>query len=122
MNSSDFSKVGRWLDSRKENTLKRLYARLAEQNAAIAQKKAALAESRLGLDREKFCFNAARQALIHFAELAKIARNRTADDEAKIKAAADLLFQPAPKIPANSAISVQSTSQQQPSRTGEPNS
>ena len=88
----------------------------------FAQKKAALAESRLGLDREKFCFNAARQALIHFAELAKIARNRTADDEAKIKAAADLLFQPAPKIPANSAISVQSTSQQQPSRTGEPNS
>ena len=94
MNSSDFSKVGHWLESRKEQMYKRYHIHIAEQNAAIAQRKATLAERRLEFDFQKFRFNAARMALVHFAELAKIARNRNADDEAKIKAAADLLFQP----------------------------
>ena len=94
MDSSDFSKVGHWLESRKDQMYKRFHIHIAEQNAAIAQRKATLAERRLEFDFQKFRFNAARMALVHFAELAKIARNRNADDEAKIKAAADLLFQP----------------------------
>lgn len=96
LNAEDFDRVGRWLDARKDEQMKRIYLRLAEHNAIVAQKRTVVAEQRLELDRDKFRFNAARQALIHFAELAKIARNRNADDEAKIKAAADLIFQPAP--------------------------
>lgn len=97
LNSSEFSKIAHWLKSRNEQAFKRSYLRIAEQNAAVAQRKATVAEHRLELDHQKFRFNAARVALIHFADLAKIARNRTLDDEAKIKAAADLLFQSAPQ-------------------------
>ena len=58
-----------------------------------------LVAQRLELDTERFRFNAARQALIHYAELAAIAKNHDKDNEDKIRAVADLLFQPAPPIP-----------------------
>ena len=106
---NSFPQLSQWVSAQEANQLKRDHIRIAEQNAAISFKKATLAERRLEFDLQKFRFNAARMALVHFAELAKIARNRNADDEAKIKAAADLLFQPGPKIAANSTIPATST-------------
>jgi len=59
MNSADFTKVSRWLDAHKDAQLKREYLRIAEHNAAIAQKKAALAEKRHLFDRDEFELNVA---------------------------------------------------------------
>ena len=103
LDPSRFGELSRWVSTQQAQELKRHYLRLAERNSTIAQRKANLAESRLELDREKFRFNAARQALIHFAALAKIAKNRGTDSEAKIKAAADLLFPSPSAHPAASA-------------------
>ena len=49
-------------------------------------------KERLGLERDKFEFNAARQALLHHDGLGKILTDDTADEEAKINAAREQLF------------------------------
>lgn len=49
-------------------------------------------QQRLGLDREKFEFNAARQALLHHDALGKILNEPGSDEEAKIQAARRQLF------------------------------
>jgi hypothetical protein len=49
-------------------------------------------KQRLSLDREKFEFNAARQALLHHDSLGKILKQGNLDDEAKIHAARQQLF------------------------------
>ena len=52
----------------------------------------ALMNRRLELDVEKFRFNAARSALIHFVELKEIAQNQQMDDEDKVRAARKKMF------------------------------
>jgi len=52
----------------------------------------ALMNRRLELDVEKFRFNAARSALIHFVELKEIAQNQEMDDEDKVRAARKKMF------------------------------
>jgi hypothetical protein len=90
MDTNSFRDVSQWITRQRDQELKRDYFSLEAQ-------KIVLARERLALDREKFRFNAARQALIHFAELALIAKSPDKDNEDKIRAVADLLFQPAPK-------------------------
>lgn len=51
-----------------------------------------LNKERLALEREKFEFNAARQALLHHDRLGKILDDRASDDEQKIYAAREQLF------------------------------
>jgi hypothetical protein len=56
-----------------------------------------LNRQRLALEREKFEFNAARQALIHHEGLGKILEAADSSDEQKIYAAREALFGKAPK-------------------------
>jgi hypothetical protein len=63
-----------------------------ERSTRIAESQLDLARQRLALERDKFEFVAARMALIHQAELAKICRATSDDDYAKILKARDLLF------------------------------
>jgi hypothetical protein len=69
---------------------------LKHRELAQREREIQLLAQRLDLDTERFRFNAARQALIHFDKLAQIVRNTDTDNEDKIRAAAALLFQPAP--------------------------
>ena len=57
-----------------------------------ADKHLDLARERLALDRARFQFNAARQALLHHDKLGEIIRDDTTDDEDKINAARRALF------------------------------
>ncbi|HEX7861120.1 MAG TPA: hypothetical protein VF773_12375 [Verrucomicrobiae bacterium] len=57
-----------------------------------AEKEFALARERLALDRERFQFNAARQALLHHDKLGEIMKDDNTDDEDKINAARRALF------------------------------
>jgi hypothetical protein len=68
--------------------------RWALKNREQAQREAQLElnKERLSLDREKFEFNAARQALLHHADLARIMQDPNSDNEDKIQAARRCLF------------------------------
>src|SRR5688500_8999699 len=57
-----------------------------------SQMDTSLARERLALERAKFEFNAAREALNHRTQLGQILANPHADDEAKIQAARERIF------------------------------
>ncbi|HEX7858842.1 MAG TPA: hypothetical protein VF773_00805 [Verrucomicrobiae bacterium] len=80
-----FKNLSRWVSTQKEHQHKAQYLRIAEDHVALARE-------RLALEREKFQFNAARQALIHHDKLGEIMRDDASDDEAKIQAAREQLF------------------------------
>ena len=61
-------------------------------NGGIAEQHLALARERLALERAKFEFNAAREALNHHATLGKIMADTNRDDEDKIQAAREMIF------------------------------
>lgn len=52
----------------------------------------AINRERLALERDKFEYNAARQALLHHDGLGGILKDKSSDDEAKINAAREQLF------------------------------
>ena len=80
-----FKELSRWITRTKTHDQKTQYLRVAEQHLALARE-------RLALEREKFEFNAARQALLHLAELTKIMQDPHSDNEDKIQAARAHLF------------------------------
>jgi hypothetical protein len=77
-NVSAFKALSRWILKQKEQQQRDHEIRIITE--------------RLALEREKFQFNAARQALLHHAELAKIMQNPATDNEDKINAAREQLF------------------------------
>jgi hypothetical protein len=80
-----FKELSRWITRTKTHDQKAQYLRIAEQHLALARE-------RLALERDKFQFNAARQALLHQAELTKIMQDPHSDNEDKIQAARAHLF------------------------------
>ena len=80
-----FKQLSRWITKNKADEHKAAYVRVAEQHLALARE-------RLALERAKFEFNAAREALIHHATLGKIMEDTTRDDEARIQAAREMIF------------------------------
>jgi hypothetical protein len=71
-------------------TLSRWVLRMRDQEHA--DQHLALARERLALERAKFEFNAAREALNHHTQLGQILADPHADDEAKIQAARERIF------------------------------
>src|SRR5687767_1923410 len=71
-------------------TLSRWVLRMRDQEHA--DQHLALARERLALERAKFEFNAAREALNHHTQLGQILTDPSADDEAKIQAARERIF------------------------------
>ena len=80
-----FKELSRWIARHKSEEHKSAYVSIAEQHLALARE-------RLALERAKFEFNAAREALNHHATLGKIMEDTTRDDEAKIQAAREMIF------------------------------
>jgi transposase len=62
---ANFKEAGRWLS-------KQPYLKIAKEHLALARQHADMEKQRLALDRKKWPFNAARQALEHHAELGEI--------------------------------------------------
>jgi hypothetical protein len=75
-----FKELNRWITKHKM-----AYVRIADQHLALACEC-------LALERARFEFNAAREALNHHAQLGQILADPHADDEAKIQAARERLF------------------------------
>ena len=78
INSKLFKALSRWV-------LKMRDQEHAEQHLALARE-------RLALERARFEFNAAREALNHHTQLGQILADPHADDEAKIHAARERIF------------------------------
>jgi hypothetical protein len=76
--NSAFKTLARW----------RLKLREQQQRERLLE----IHEQRLHLERDKFEFNAARQALLHHESLGRILKEPNSDDEAKIQAARQQLF------------------------------
>lgn len=73
-----FKALSRWALKMREHTQRELQLKLNGE--------------RLALEREKFEFNAARQALLHHEQIGRILKDRKSDDEQKINAAREHLF------------------------------
>ena len=82
---ASFKEVSRWIAQQQ-------YLKIAEEQLALARQRVDLENQRLALDREKFMFNAARQALEHHTELGAILKNDSLDTEDKINAARSVLW------------------------------
>jgi hypothetical protein len=80
-----FKELSRWITKHKAEEHKAAYVRIADQHLALARE-------RLALERAKFEFNAAREALNHHNQLGQILADPHADDEAKIHAARERIF------------------------------
>jgi hypothetical protein len=89
---ASFKEVSRWLS-------KQQYLKIAEEQLALARQRVEMEKQRLDLDREKFEFNAARQAIIHYAAIDQIATDPTTDNQDKINAVRVKLFGAAPGTP-----------------------
>jgi hypothetical protein len=76
--SGGFKALSRWLLKLREHKQRELQL--------------AINKERLALERQKFEFNAARQALLHHDRLGGILKDQSSDDEAKINAAREQLF------------------------------
>ena len=78
------------ISAKQFKTLSRWVLKVRDQEQA--EQHLALARERLALERAKFEFNAAREALNHHASLGNIMADTTRDDEAKIQAAREMIF------------------------------
>ena len=85
MDIHGFKELGRWMAKQKSEQHQSAYVRIAEQHVALARE-------RLALERAKFEFNAAREALNHHSQLGQVLADPHADDEAKIQAARERIF------------------------------
>ena len=92
MNTDDFAKVSRWLESHKDGQTKLRYLQLAHRQADLAEKRHAF-------DREKYELNVARLARKHAFTLQRIHAGTTLDTQARIRAAREALYGPASPSP-----------------------
>ena len=83
------------LDSDKFKSVARWVLKLRDQEHHEAT--LALEREKLALEREKFQYNAAREALLHLDALRDIMSDNTRDDEDRILAAREKLFGPMPE-------------------------